>query len=688
MSDHQRIGGGQPSYLTFPWAAYALATENGTPSGDAPEAAAAEVPDAKPLGERLKFDEKELETLINTRHTSLSFQWKLLVVLLFPVLFIVAGLVHAAVDRGALAAGASISDLGINGSETLVLLPALLLVIVLQIWAMHTRRAPLLLPRHMSVLVNAEAQTKNIVAWFLRSGRHQYALYCAVVILCCILSLLTPATIVACQQAVVLPPPGAGLPSARCLTAAFQLPAQFEDADCQPCADTALYFTNTALYSTLGAAVVYPLVLAIAPSAKTLEDAKNRLKELQKRYPYGNIMVIRSEEHAAEKLRTYDEEQGKTRKRVKRIVFLVISLAVFLLALGGAVIRNVEAKLDRYPSLPLNLGVPQLWFTVVLSMLVILLALVPVTDLVIYVVPSCISQYVEPQVIYFTAYVNPTVRLKLARLLNVPAARARAGEPADATPLAASSSGPAAQWAPASAASVVADGLPSLPASYQLPVVPSAPAGSQAEARYQYGGGDSAEPLLTANAATLRRRRGTADLERTNSFGFMLSLDDVPAPPDGHSEVGGLRVVVELEGGRSIECPVDRTADAIEVILASEYYLYNWVEARRYQQRAVLNCTLAPVALLIIVIFVMGLLLFLAVLTLFLIPNNFQLSAVFHPAALLSLYSSLYALVSSTLVAVILIRLVDQTDYQVRARARALPSAACVAGGRAGRLDR
>jgi len=572
------------------------------------------------------------------------------------------------VDRSALTAGASIADLGINGSVTLVLLPALLLVIVLQVWAMHTHRAALLLPRHMGLLVNPEAQTKNIVAWFLRSGKHQYALYCAVVILCCVLSLLTPATIVACQQAVTLPPPGSGLPSARCLTAAFQLPIQFEDADCQPCADTALYFTNSAFYSTFGAAAVYPIVLAIAPSDKTLDDAKKRLKELQKRYPYGNTMVIRSEEHATEKLRAYDREQGKTAKRIKRLIFLVISLAVFLLALGGAVFRNVEVKLDRYPSLPINLGVPQLWFTVVLSILVILLALVPVTDLVIYVVPSCISQYVEPQVIYFTAYINPAVRLRLATLLNVPVGT-RTGAPANDTPLAGSIKVPVARSPPISTASALADSPPSLPVSYQPPVAPPSHADSQATASYQYGGGDYTEPLLSANVAALRRRRGSANLERTNSFGFMLSLDDVPVPSDEHSEGGGLRVVVQLEGGRHVECPVDRTADAIEIILASEYYLYNWVEARRYQQRAVLSCTLAPVAVLIIVIFVIGVLLFLAVLVLFLIPNNFQLSAVFQPAALLSLYSSLYALVSSTLVAVILIRLVDQTAYQVRVRA-------------------
>jgi len=585
-----------------------------------------------------KFSQEELAELVSTSHTSIAFRWQVLLVIIFPILFIVTGVAHAAIDKKKLQEGAAITDLGVSAVECLVLAPVFLLIVGLHVWVRLFYRYPVLLPRHMGNLLNPEAQSTNIVAWFLRAGSQQYAILWAILLLCGALSVLVPITVVACQQAVTLPSQGA-ISSDPCLTAPFQALPQFEQANCQPCVDVAMYVTNTALYCTVGSVLVYAIVLAIAPSKKSLKRAKESLAELQSRYPLGNAMVVESELYARSVLEKYEEQQGKCRQRTKRLTVLCVSLAIFLGALSGSIVHKVRAKLYMYPDLPLNLAVVWLWITVAVAVVVILLALAPLSDLILYVVPSCIKQYVEPQVINFTAYINPVVRLGLAALNPTSP---------DREPVAtfARAHSPMAPWPP------------------KTPVE-----------GYRYGDGG----LPLGNSKEPLSRRSTYDgsgdaLAQMARFGFFSSLAnlDVNAIALEHDGVRStaakeatvFRLVVNLDG-RSLTCPLDQVADAIAVLLAGESYLYNWVAARRYQQRAVLSCTLVPVGFLILIVFLIGIILFLAVLLIFLIPNQFQLFYVLEPAAILSLYISAYALISSTAVALRLISLVDQTAKQV-----------------------
>jgi len=619
-----------------------------------------------------RLDKEQLDEMVCKHDSLTSFRWRLALVLLFPFAFIFAGLAHAAHDRAAIAAGATTGELGVNGYDLIAVVPIALLLVALHVWAARVDgTVRLLLPRRLSALLNPHAEQTNIVAWFLRAGSQQYAILWSVV-LQGVLALTVPPAIAACQRAVTMPANGS-LPAEPCLTTAYQVPNQFEEAACQPCVDIVLYVTNTALYSLFGSALVYATVLAVAPTLETLQSAQRGLKDLREYYPLGNAMVTQSERYARATLARYEHHQGTAAPRIRRILFLFISLSLFFVALFVAVRHRVSAKLEAYADLPINLAVPGLWVSVAIASLSVVLSITPLTDLVIYIVPSCIEHYVEPQVVNFTAYINPVLRLGLSttfgpglgsggttsmfgnsaealRMHDIRGAGVASGATSPELPRPGS---PAAATTPTSPEADLAgaEAAVDAPAPAPAPALPPSPSGSR-----------RTTPRHSATAG-----EGMPRLARTSVFSSLAHLPLETRTSAGSTSGSGVTVV--LDGGRVVQCPIATVSDATQLLIACEQYLYNWVAARRYQQRLVLSSTLAPVAVLILVIFLLGTALSLVLLIGFLIPNQFRLASFLHPAAILTLYTSVYALISSTLVAISLIRLVDQTTYQVRPRA-------------------
>jgi len=596
------------------------------------------------------FSDDDLDEMARSNSTSITFRWRLLLAVLPMIAVVASGVGHYLVEH----AGAPLGELGTRWWDFFAAALFAVFNVVLLIWSVrHYRSLPQ--PRLLSNFLNPRAETTNIVAWFMRWGWRQWFVFGAVLVEC-LLNIFVPVAVVLCQRAVELPT-GGSVPTEPCTAGAFQLPPWFEKANCQPCVDITLYVANAALYCTAGAVLVFCIVLAIAPSDKAWRRTKTSYELLCTRYPLGNAMVIRSEQYAREKLNTHEQLQGRVGRSLLGVTVLCLSLLIFVGVLAFTINRKVQAKLAAYPHLPIELHVPWMWFSVILGVLAILMSLIPLSDLIVYVVPFCISEYVEPQVINFTAYINPTVRLGLANvpslsLGNKPVSERNIHMP-DGSTIFAHTVRPSASVERTDSFAV---GGHSYGAEYTYGLAaPPAPSSAGLHRR--------------ATAAALQSGRMSAlETGPTEQFGFFSNL----ANAGFDTSLGGLaaganslRLVVNIDG-REIPCPVDNTADAITVLIASERYLYNWVAARRFQQRSVLNCTLAPVGFLILVVFVIGCFLFLVVLIAFLIPNHFQLSAALEPASSLSLYVSVYALVSATVVAMCLISLVDQTEHQVR----------------------
>ena len=663
-----------------------------------------------------------LDEVAETRRDTFTFNARVLLALVFPVMVIVASNLHGRMDATALAAGDSISSLGLRPIDALAVLPTALLVVVWQAQILFQRRELLpILPRHMTALLCPRAERTNLVAWLLQPGYQIYSLFVSL-LLVNVLLLLVPSTVVACQLAVPATQnstsgsgsnatgSSTGLPPNACLTAPFQIATYFSDADCQPAVDVVMFMTNTAFYSVIGALVLYLAVIAVYPARAARGVVAAGLRELSRQHPVGKAMVVDAETWAQERLVEYVRDQRTWANRFKRASVLVVSLGAFFAMLAVSINVKISEKAALYPDLPAaDLAEPLFWISTVVASLTTLLALAPLTDLIIYVVTSSISHFLSPQVIKFSAFIHPRIRFGLvgpgyARGRNEGAGQSGNGgdgggsdddDDGDAESL---DGRRRPDFLPhtseedgrrASGADLGMDGGDSSSTILGLPLTPLGPDATPSSVPGTPKGAAmdtmragllrraSSFGVVSAPGPARRRGRSTATMHSPAAAAASSSSSSSTAMaaataagatatvplPTAHMAADRLYVSV---AGHPTPCPVGTEADAIAVLKSGQKYILDWVAGRRYQQQTVLHYTLVPLAVLIFMTFLAGVILFLVVLITFLIPSQFQLSSLLTPPAVLTLYTGIYAVASSVLVAIYTVGLVDKTKIQVR----------------------
>ena len=331
----------------------------------------------------------------------------------------------------------------------------------------------------------------------------------------------------------------------------------------------------------------------------------------------------------------------------KRRAMLFGSIFIFFVLLFLASFLQVQSKQNEYaPALPTSFASGMFWFAELVTIVTLCLTLYSLVDLIIFLIPESVEQYIALQVVRLTAFLHPSTHLGLCTGSNVIVTNeniAENGRIKDATQ---------------NTCTPITNRRPIRRMSRNYGSV------LRSEASLEELG------LLSDGTASISSEWDSNDLLLAPPSFIpirALSVEDADIAHTKHLQSTMTHVVkVVLHGKGEYSCPVDSVPGAVAVIDAARSYIFDWIAARRYHQTIVLLHTLLPLGLVIFITLMIGAVMFLAILIGFLIPSGFQLQSLYNPAAFLLAYAGLYAVISSMYVAETTFRLLDQTQLQIR----------------------